>query len=318
MLSENEQRSTGLFGRFATIRPAFYPCLRGFGESFGNRGEETDSVRPFDRAELPSSMVRMTSPSANPPTDRPDIWYFGLPDHASPPQLARLPRVRSGTPVESSRVALRNLANAILVGQFDAVLFTTPWGTQRFLDTCSRTVDRARLVDALRDVTVIAGGPGVADYLESIDIQTSLDRPHRSSWREILVWLDRYQPVVHWEIALEATSEVRSLVAGLEARGALVRLWTPVQFDPIQTEGECELLEAIQTDQCRYVVMDQAEPILRLAQLAPGGAGPVRVVPKKYRAVASQVDSGPLVVVDSFDVLTAEWFETQLPRDSDR
>ena len=264
-------------------------------------------------------MVRMNDAPSNPPTERPDIWYFGMSEGGTSAVLARLPQAQTTVPIEAGRVALRNLANALLIGQFEAILFTTAWGIQRFLETCSRTVDRGRLIDALRDAAVIAGGAGVAECLESLGIEPTLDRPNRASWREILVWLDRYQPVLHWEIAVEATIEVRSLAAGLEARGATVRLWSPIQFDSTWSLGERELLNAIESGECRYVVMDQVESVVRLAQLATSsdGIGLVRVVPKEYRGVASQIDPGPLVTVESFAEMTFQRLDALLPRATD-
>ena len=86
---------------------------------------------------------------------------------------------------------------------------------------------------------------------------------------------------------------------------------------PILTRDERTLLEAIRTGRCHYVVMDQPEAIYRLGELAetPNGIGPVRVIPRQYRVMASQVDSGPLATVESFAELTVRRLNELLPRE---
>ena len=100
-------------------------------------------------------------------------------------------------------------------------------GVAELIKQASRKVDQSRLVDCLSDMTTIAGSNGAASALSAAGVTPTLQIDSPTSWRDILMQLDREQPVVNQRVALEESAAVYELANGLEARGARVVRFAP-------------------------------------------------------------------------------------------
>lgn len=88
-------------------------------------------------------------------------------------------------PRESDDDALA-LAEGIVRGEFDAVIFLTGVGIRALLDATDRAARRAALVDALRRIRVIVRGPKPAAVLRELDVAVWANAPEPNTWRELM------------------------------------------------------------------------------------------------------------------------------------
>ncbi len=143
--------------------------------------------------------------------------------------------------------SLRNIANQLLTGGFDAVIFLTAAGVFRFCERSFLIVDRSRVVDALCDIPTIAIGKLASEKLAAYGVRATFAMPDCESWRDVLIGLEKKLQLANMCIALEQTSDIYGLAAGLEARGATVQRIDAVDFqqtDP--SSAEQDLLDAIE------------------------------------------------------------------------
>ena len=125
---------------------------------------------------------------------------------------------------------MRNLANQLLTGGIDAVIFLTAAGVLRFCERSFLIVSRSRVVDALCDIPTIAIGRLAAEKLAAYGVRATIAMPDCENWREVLIGLEKKLQLANMCIALEQTSDVHGLAAGLEARGAAVQRIDAVDF----------------------------------------------------------------------------------------
>jgi uroporphyrinogen decarboxylase len=113
------------------------------------------------------------------------------------------------------------VANQLLVGEIDILVFNTAAGVTGFLDQAFQLVERQRLLDSLTDMMVVAGSKSAANvfFERDINVEISVDS---SSWRDVLVALDQHCALSNKTLGVEASSHIHCLRAGLEARGAKV------------------------------------------------------------------------------------------------
>jgi uroporphyrinogen decarboxylase len=98
----------------------------------------------------------------------------------------------------------------------------TSFVSQQLVDEVSRTTDRERFLNALRDSPVVVGSQLTQEKLASMDVHADHVLRQRMDWRELLTFLDKNYELSHANIALEVTGYHFGLLAGLEARGAKV------------------------------------------------------------------------------------------------
>ena len=111
----------------------------------------------------------------------------------------------------------------LITGEIDITVFLTGVGFRYLLDVAERNVDRQRYLHALSDSITVARGPKPAGEMRKAGIEPTWKTEPPHTWREILTLLDRQTHVAHKTIAVQEYGEKNtSLVAGLEARGALV------------------------------------------------------------------------------------------------
>ena len=149
---------------------------------------------------------------------------------------------------DSSRdSSIAEFANRLLTANIEAVVFVTGVGVDYVVDQAARNVDRQRFIDCLKDVTTVAGSQAAGIALQRLGVAPTVCVETPSSWREILMAIDRSAPVVNQTVALEESNAVYGLTSGLEARGAkVVRLPIFVQKLPQRPHPAIDFFEQIE------------------------------------------------------------------------
>jgi uroporphyrinogen decarboxylase len=147
-------------------------------------------------------------------------------------EMERLIAKRGGVPfvspsmrevsVERNQAAI-DFANRLITGRIDVVIFLTGVGTRLLVQQIERHVDRNRFLAALSDIKSVVRGPKPLAVLKEFGITPTITVPEPNTWREILSTLDEQLPVANMVVGLQEYGVTnRSLIAGLEARGATV------------------------------------------------------------------------------------------------
>jgi uroporphyrinogen decarboxylase len=147
-------------------------------------------------------------------------------------EMAHMIAKRGGTPFVSPsmrEVALdRNqaaidFANRVITGGIDIVIFMTGVGTRILVQQIERHVDRTQFLAAVSDIKSVVRGPKPLAVLKEFGVTPTVTVPEPNTWREILSTLDEKLPVANLVVGLQEYGVTnRSLIAGLEARGAIV------------------------------------------------------------------------------------------------
>ncbi len=118
-------------------------------------------------------------------------------------QMATLIRNHGGTPIiapslreipiEENAAALE-FAEGLFAGGFDSVIFLTGVGTRILFAAIETKHPRARLVEALARVVVVARGPKPVAALREFGVPIGVIVPEPNTWRDILKALDNFLP----------------------------------------------------------------------------------------------------------------------------
>ena len=153
-------------------------------------------------------------------------------------QMATLIRSYGGTPVvapsmreipiEENAAALA-FAQELFAGGYDTVIFLTGVGTRILFSAVETKHPRARLVEALARVLVVARGPKPVTALREFGVPIGVIVPEPNTWRDILKALDGLLPAFSLQRMRIAVQEYgvsnREFLQSLRASGAVV---TPV------------------------------------------------------------------------------------------
>jgi len=125
-------------------------------------------------------------------------------------------------PVAEPRAAV-DFAHRLLTGEVDVVVFLTGVGFRQLIELVERHVDRQRFLNTLSDVVTIARGPKTVAAMKEVGLAPTHRVPEPNTWRELLQTIDASVPIANLTVALQEYGVTNaSLIAGLEARGALV------------------------------------------------------------------------------------------------
>jgi uroporphyrinogen-III synthase len=115
------------------------------------------------------------------------------------PEIAKLIRASGGEPtvapamreipLESNQEALR-FAASLFAGEFDLVIFLTGVGIRRLTEIVESQYDRARFVEALRQVKVASRGPKPNAALRELGVPIAVTAPEPCTWHELVAALD--------------------------------------------------------------------------------------------------------------------------------
>jgi uroporphyrinogen decarboxylase len=172
-------------------------------------------------------------------------------------------------PLTHNQAAI-DFANRLITGQIDVVIFLTGVGTRHLLAQVERHVDRERFLAAVSDVKSVVRGPKPLAALKELGIMPSILVPEPNTWRELLTTLDERLPVANLVVGLQEYGITNpSLIAGLEARGAVVERVHVYDWDlPEDTGPLAANLRRIVAGEIDVAMFTSAQQVLNLLKLA--------------------------------------------------
>jgi uroporphyrinogen decarboxylase len=173
-------------------------------------------------------------------------------------------------PIDQNREAI-DFAHRLITGGIDVMIFLTGVGFRHLLASVERHVDRQRYLDSLRDIVTICRGPKPVAAMAEVGLKPTHRVPEPNTWRELLATIDGAIPVTNQNVGLQEYGITnRSLIAGLEARGAKVvnvRVYQwelPLDCGPL--EENVRALAAGERDVVMFTSAHQVANLLRIAQ----------------------------------------------------
>ena len=162
-------------------------------------------------------------------------------------------------------------AQRLITGGIDLMIFMTGVGFRHLLAAIEKHLDRERFLNSLRDITTIARGPKPVVAMKEAGLTPTIRIPEPNTWRELLAAIDGGIPVANLNVGLQEYGVTnRSLVAGLEARGARVVQVKVYQWDLPLDRGPLEenirALVAGERDVLLFTSAHQAANLLRVAE----------------------------------------------------
>lgn len=171
--------------------------------------------------------------------------------------------------IERNQSAI-DFANRLITGGIDVVVFLTGVGAKLLVQQIERHVNRAQFLAAVSDVKSVVRGPKPLAILREWGITPSIVVPEPNTWRELLSTLDEKLPVANLVVGLQEYGITnRSLIAGLEARGATVESihvydWAlPEDCGPL--EANIHRIAAGEIDVALFTSGNQVFNLLKLA-----------------------------------------------------
>jgi uroporphyrinogen decarboxylase len=172
-------------------------------------------------------------------------------------------------PVGRNQAAV-DFANRVITGQVDVIVFLTGVGTRLLVSQVERYVDRNQFLAAISDIKSVVRGPKPAAALRELGILPTLTVPEPNTWRELLATLDAHLSVANLVVGLQEYGVTnRSLIAGLEARGATVDAvrvyeWAlPEDCGPL--EANIRRIVAGEVDVALFTSAQQGHNLLKVA-----------------------------------------------------
>src|SRR5262245_36323354 len=195
------------------------------------------------------------------------------------PEMARLiekfggrafvsPSMRE-VPIEQNREAI-DFAHRLLTGEIDVMIFLTGVGFRHLLAAVERHVERQRYLNALADITTICRGPKPVAAMAEVGLKPTHKVPEPNTWRELLATIDGGIPIASHSVGLQEYGVTnRSLIAGLEARGARVVNVRVYQWDlPADTGPLEQNIRAISAGERDVIVFTSAHQVANLLRMA--------------------------------------------------
>src|SRR5438093_10801819 len=125
-------------------------------------------------------------------------------------------------PIDQNREAI-DFAHRLITGQIDVMIFMTGVGFRHLLAAVEKHIERQRYLHALADITTICRGPKPVAAMAEVGLKPTHRVPEPNTWRELLATIDGGISIANHTVGLQEYGVTnRSLIAGLEARGAKV------------------------------------------------------------------------------------------------
>lgn len=171
--------------------------------------------------------------------------------------------------IEKNTAAI-DFANRVITGGIDLMVFLTGVGFRKLLAAIERHVDRQRFLDALSDIVTVCRGPKPAAAMAEVGLKPTHRVPEPNTWRELLQTIDSHAPVANLNVGVQEYGVTnRSLLAGLEARGARVTQVQVYQWDfpedVAPLEANARALAAEERDVVLFTSAHQVVNLLRTA-----------------------------------------------------
>lgn len=174
-------------------------------------------------------------------------------------------------PIPENRDAV-DFAYRVMTGEINIVLFLTGVGFKHLLTSIEKHVDLQRFLNALSDVTTVARGPKPVAAMRDFGLQPTFRVQEPNTWREMLQLIDEQIPITNQIVGIQEYGATnRSLVAGLEARGAQVVSLRVYQWELPQDSRPLEQnMRAIIRGERDLLMVTSAHQIVNLLRLAEG------------------------------------------------
>ncbi|MBV8356615.1 MAG: uroporphyrinogen decarboxylase [Deltaproteobacteria bacterium] len=161
-------------------------------------------------------------------------------------------------------------AARLLSGQIDLAIFLTGVGVRELFRMTDIRYPREQIVKAINAVVTVARGPKPLAALRELGIEAKITIPEPNTWREILSSVGEFMQLEGKRVAVQEYGvSNRDLIAGLEARGALVfpvpvyRWALPEERGPL-----CAAAGAIAKHEADVVLFTSSAQVTNLIQLA--------------------------------------------------
>jgi uroporphyrinogen decarboxylase len=216
------------------------------------------------------------------PTDQPDFAGLRIASLESrqADEIARLiekfhgqpfvsPSMRE-VPLEKNAEAV-DFAHRLITGGIDVMIFLTGVGFRHLLNAVEKHVDRQRYLHSLADIVTICRGPKPVAAMAEVGLKPTHKVAEPNTWRELLATIDAGIPIANQQVALQEYGiSNRSLIAGLEARGAKVVQVKVYQWDlPVDAaplENNVRAIAALERDVVLFTSAHQVVNLLRVAE----------------------------------------------------
>jgi uroporphyrinogen decarboxylase len=171
--------------------------------------------------------------------------------------------------IEHNREAV-DFANRLITGEIDIMIFLTGVGFKHLLAAVEKHVSRDRYLNALADITTICRGPKPVAAMAEAGLKPTHRVPEPNTWRELLATIDAGVPIANHAVGLQEYGITnRSLIAGLEARGAKVVNVRVYQWElPENTGPLAENIKAIIAGDRDVLVVTSAHQVANLLRMA--------------------------------------------------
>lgn len=173
-------------------------------------------------------------------------------------------------PIGENRPAI-DFAQQLVTGGIDIMILLTGVGFRHLLAAVEKHVDKQRVLDSLADIITVCRGPKPVVAMNEVGLKPTHKVPEPNTWRELLATIDGGILVNNQNVGLQEYGVTnRSLIAGLEARGARVipvRVYQwelPVDIAPL--EANIRALVAGERDVLMFTSAHQAVNLLRVAE----------------------------------------------------
>ncbi len=170
--------------------------------------------------------------------------------------------------------SISRFVNQLLTGQIEIVVFVTATGVNYLIEQAARHVDRQRCLDALSDITTIAGSQAAAESFRQQGIEPTITIKQATSWRDLLIAIDQKIRVSNFNVGLEESDSIHGLSAGLEARGGRVfRLPVYPQVHPAQDSAAVNFFEQLEAATFPVMLFTSPASVARYYFLAQSFGG---------------------------------------------
>jgi uroporphyrinogen decarboxylase len=172
-------------------------------------------------------------------------------------------------PIEQNREAI-DFAHRLITGEIDVMIFLTGVGFRHLLAAVEKHVERQRYLNALADITTICRGPKPVAAMAEVGLKPTHRVPEPNTWRELLATIDAGVPIANHAVGLQEYGITnRSLIAGLEARGARVVNVRVYQWElPEDTAPLQENIRAIVAGERDLLIFTSAHQVANLLRMA--------------------------------------------------
>jgi uroporphyrinogen decarboxylase len=171
--------------------------------------------------------------------------------------------------IQHNREAV-DFANRLITGEIDIMIFLTGVGFRHLLAAVEKHVPRERYLNALADITTICRGPKPLAAMAEVGLKPTHRVPEPNTWRDLLATIDAGISIANHAVGLQEYGITnRSLIAGLEARGAKVVNVRVYHWElPEDTGPLAENIKAIIAGDRDVLIVTSAHQVANLLRMA--------------------------------------------------